>query len=302
MNSLSIVLRITAILAAVVAVGLYFLSSSQLSDAKRALEAAEDRANLAALDVEDSEDALEELSAQIADLEDENDEALDRVDTLEAELTIARQEVVRQRQAVEQAKNEAREASQREVAAKEALLTSEEELTAANQDAEVRDLTSRIASLEENNESLQSSLEQARIRVATLETETAGSEASSRPTNRRGFPSTRYSAYSSNVESGINRLNSRARDPEVASGLEAGSLLSVTTIESVDSAAGIVALANNGDLNLATGVELSLIQNLNAIARVRVSQSTDTLAIANILPGSTPNRLVPGTSVNLLQL
>ena len=73
------------------------------------------------------------------------------------------------------------------------------------------------------------------------------------------------------------------------------------TIASVSSSDGILILEAAPELGLAPGMDVTLIQNLEALGKVRVAQINNNLAVANILPGTSSHRLNEGAVVDILR-
>ena len=74
-----------------------------------------------------------------------------------------------------------------------------------------------------------------------------------------------------------------------------------TTIESLSAKNGLIALANSPELGLSPGTTLTIIKKLKSLGKVQVSQVSDDLVLANLLPGAKTRELAAGTTVRLLR-
>ena len=74
-----------------------------------------------------------------------------------------------------------------------------------------------------------------------------------------------------------------------------------TTIESLSAKNGLIALANSPELGLSPGTTLTIIKKLRALGKIQVSQVSDDLVLANLLPGAKTRELTAGTTVSLFR-
>ena len=75
----------------------------------------------------------------------------------------------------------------------------------------------------------------------------------------------------------------------------------MTTIASISPSDGILILDSTPELGLTTGLQLTLIKDLQSVGKVQIVKVTDTYAVANILPGSNTHVLSTGTTIQLLR-
>jgi hypothetical protein len=87
--------------------------------------------------------------------------------------------------------------------------------------------------------------------------------------------------------------------PNTSPAAKSASIGAATTVASISSQNGIIVLNSTPELGLTTGATITLIQDLTALGKVKITQVTDQLAIANILPG-TQLKLSAGDSVKIL--
>ena len=161
-----------------------------------------------------------------------------------------------------------------------ALSSLNPEETSAHLKREIVRLIERIAKLEESNADLKESLEDAKVTSST-------SRAPDYPES--GSKMAPVASYSS----GFTAASSQAL-PTTSIGVE-------TTIESLSAANGLIALANSPELGLSLGATVTIIKKLKALGKIQVSQVTDDLVLANLLPGAKTREMVVGTTVSLLR-
>ena len=83
--------------------------------------------------------------------------------------------------------------------------------------------------------------------------------------------------------------------------LPAASVGAETTIESLSAKNGLIALANSPELALSPGSTVTIIKEFRSLGKIQVSQVSDDLVLANLLPGAKTRELVAGTTVSLLR-
>ena len=83
--------------------------------------------------------------------------------------------------------------------------------------------------------------------------------------------------------------------------LSTASIGSETTVKSLSSKNGLIALANSPELALSPGSTVTLIKEFRSLGKIQVSQVSDDLVLANLLPGAKTRELVVGTTVSLLR-
>ena len=279
MNSLSMILRILAVVAAIAAAGLFFVSKGKLAEMQAVAQKAEKatvavKAELTA--------ANEQISVLEGSLKSERDALANekrKLESMRSEMYTARQEVSRTQQQLSETKKSIDNLESTARRLREDLLRSEQSLASASKEGEIAQLNERIAELEESNADLKESLEEAKVTSSTSRSPEVS--ASSKMASVNTF------------SSGITATKTQAL-PEASIGAK-------TTIESLSAKNGLIALANSPELGLSPGTTVTIIKKLRALGKIQVSQVSDDLVLANLLPGAKTRELAAGTTVRLLR-
>ena len=279
MNSLSMILRILAVVAAIAAAGLFFVSKGKLAEMQAVAQKAEKatvavKAELTA--------ANEQISALEGSLKRERDALANekrKLESMRSEMYTARQEVSRTQQQLSETKKSIANLESTARRLREDLLRSEQSLASASKEGEIAQLNERVAELEESNADLKESLEEAKVTSSTSRSpeDSASSKMASVNTFSSGITATKTQAL-----------------PEASIGAK-------TTIESLSAKNGLIALANSPELGLSPGTTVTIIKKLRALGKIQVSQVSDDLVLANLLPGAKTRELATGTTVRLLR-
>ena len=280
MNSLSMILRILAVVAAIAATGLFFAGKGKLAEMQAIAQKAEQAT--AAVQAELTT-ANEQISALEGSLKSERDALANekrKLESMRSEMYTARQEVSRTQQQLSKAKKSIADLESTTRRLREDLLRSEQSLATASKEGEIAQLNERIAELEESNADLKESLEKAKVTSSTSRS-TEGSVTSSK-------------MASASSESG-NLIATKTQ------ALPAASIGPETTIESLSAKNGLIALANSPELGLSTGTTVTIIKKLRALGKIQVSQVSEDLVLANLLPGAKTRELTAGTTVSLFR-
>jgi septal ring factor EnvC (AmiA/AmiB activator) len=279
MNSLSMILRILAVVAAIAAAGLFFVSKGKLAEMQAVAQKAEKatvavKAELTA--------ANEQISVLEGSLKSERDALANekrKLESMRSEMYTARQEVSRTQQQLSETKKSIANLENTARRLREDLLRSEQSLASASKEGEIAQLNERVAELEESNADLKESLEEAKVTSSKSRSPVAS--ASSKMASVNTF------------SSGITATKTQA--------LPAASIGAETTIESLSAKNGLIALANSPELGLSPGTTVTIIKKLRALGKIQVSQVSDDLVLANLLPGAKTRELAAGTTVRLLR-
>ena len=280
MNSLSMILRILAVVAAISAAALFFVSKGKLAEQQAVAQKAE-KATVAVQ--AELTTANEQISALEGSLNNERDALANekrKLENMRSEMYTSRQEVSRTQQQLSEAKKSIAKLESTGRRLRTELLQSEQSLASSSKEDEIVPLIERIAKLEESNADLKESLEDAKVTSST-------SRAPDYPES--GNKMAPVASYSS----GYTAASSKAL-PTTSIGVE-------TTIESLSAANGFIALANSPELGLSLGATVTIIKKLKALGKIQVSQVTDDLVLANLLPGAKTREMVVGTTVSLLR-
>jgi septal ring factor EnvC (AmiA/AmiB activator) len=280
MNSLSMILRILAVVAAIAAAGLFFVSKGKLAE----MQAVAQKAKKATVAVKaELTAANEQISALEGSLKSERDALANekrKLESMRSEMYTARQEVSRTQQQLSKAKKSIADLESTARRLRADLLQSEQSLAGASKEGEISQLNDRIAELEESNAELKESLEEAKVTSST-----------SRSPDDSGSSSKMASA--GNYSNGLTVNKSQV--------LSTASIGSETTVKSLSSKNGLIALANSPELALSPGSTVTIIKEFRSLGKIQVSQVSDDLVLANLLPGAKTRELVAGTTVSLLR-
>ena len=280
MNSLSMILRILAVVAAIAATGLFFVSKGKLAEMQAVAQKAEKatvavKAELTA--------ANEQISALEGSLKSERDALASekrKLESMRSEMYTARQEVSRTQQQLSETKKSIANLESTTRRLREDLLRSEQSLASASKEGEIAQLNERVAELEESNADLKESLEEAKVTSSTSR-------------SSEGSASTSKMASVNTFSSDFTASKTQA--------LPTASIGAKTTIESLSAKNGLIALANSPELGLSPGTTVTIIKKLRALGKIQVSQVSDDLVLANLLPGAKTRELAAGTTVSLLR-
>jgi tetrahydromethanopterin S-methyltransferase subunit B len=272
MNSLSMILRILAIVAALAAGTLFFMGKGKLAEQQAAQIKAEQATVTVQTELDNANDQIKKLQNN---LRTERDALADEKRTLESirsEMYTARQEVSRSQQQLKQAKQKIIELETAASGLRADLLTAEQALVETNKEAELAQLNERVAELEAANADLTESLNAAEAKISMLRPK---QEASG------GYQST------------FKISGSQA--------LPKASIGAATSIQSISPENGLIVLENTPELGLTVGNEVKVIKDLKALGKIKVVQLTDQLVVANLLPGAKTSEMTQGSSVKLLR-
>lgn len=278
MNSLSLILRILAVVAAVAAGAIFFVSKGKLAEKQGQLEASQaaTKATQAELDT-----ANEEIQTLEGRLKNERDALADNKRKLEgvrSDLYTSQQEVSRTQQQLTEAKSTISDLEKTAKDLRSDLIKTEQELeTSKGKEAEMEQLNDRVAELEESNADLKESLSRGTRPAAAAKT-------------ANGTLATGSGDYSSGFT------------PTASQPLPTTSIGPETTILNVSAKSGLLVLMNSPELGLTPGMKVSLVSDYEALGTVKFIQIKDDVAVANILPGSNTRSMDEGSKVILMSL
>ncbi|HAV12986.1 MAG TPA: hypothetical protein DCX06_05770 [Opitutae bacterium] len=276
MKSLSLILRIVAIVAAVAAAGIYFAAQGKLAEKQTELEAAQSARQAVQAELETANNQVTSLESRVSEEREALAKAKRDLESMRSEMYTARQEVTRTQQQLNEAKNQIDGLNQTAKKLRSDLISSEQSLASASNEGELARLTERVKELESTNSTLKSD----------LEAERSASSARAATSSATGSTVGGTSTYSINTN---------------APAVQPASIGTSTTIASVSPENGLIVLNGASELGLTPGTEITLIQDLKALGKVQVIAIQDDLAVANILPGAKTRSMVAGATVNLLR-
>lgn len=282
MKSLSLILRILAIVAAIAATALFFISKGKLAEKETQLTQARQATAATQAELVSSNEKLIALEAGIKTERDALAESKRKLEGVRSEMYTARQEVSRSQQQLSQAKNKITELEGTARRLRADLVEAEQSLAAAGKSGEINQLNDRIAELEKTNDSLKSELAKAKEAAANT------SVVASKAVNTPGSAASRYTAGYASASAAATPA------PTFSIGAE-------TTIQSISAENGLIVLNSTPALGLAPGQTITLVQDLKAVGKVQIQSVTDAYAVANILPGPTARSLGTGSKVQLLR-
>jgi DNA repair exonuclease SbcCD ATPase subunit len=276
MKNLSLILRILAIVAAVAATTLFFISKGKLADKQAQLTQTQDELATTQTNLNETRTTLQSTETQLKREQANLKETKNTLEEVRSELFASQQEADKLERQRDEAKNEIAKLEETTKNLRSDLVATQEELANASREAEINQLNERIAELEDKNEELK----------LDLEAKTAIADAVTSKKNGSG----------SQVQAGINTSLA-----SLTSGEPISRIRLETKIKSISTSDGLIVLESNPDLGLTAGQTITLVQDLKSVGKVQIQEITDNYAIANILPGSTSSKkLSSGSTVQLL--
>jgi len=276
------ILRILAVVAAISATALYFVSKGKLAEQQAVAQKAEKATVAVQAELTAANEQISSLEGSLNNERDALANEKRKLESMRSEMYTARQEVSRTQRQVSEAKKGITKLESTARRLRTDLLQSEQSLASASKESEIAQLNERVAELEESNADLKESVEDAKVTSPT-------SRAPEYPESSSKIASIATSTYSS----GFTATKSQA--------LPTASIGAETTIESIRAFNGLIALANSPELGLSPGTTVTIIKKLKALGKIQVSQVTDDLILAKLLPGAKTQEMVVGTRVSLLR-
>lgn len=279
MKNLPLILRILAIVAAVAATTLFFVSKGKLAEKDSKLTQTKQVLSTTQGELAETNKTLEQTESELKTERDELAQTQDTVRGLRSELRVAEEGARRNKTLLDQTREQVAELERTSRELRADLLSTQEELAAADREDEINQLNTQIAELESRNRELALELE-AKTAIASAVTATQ--------TTSKGGPS------------GIEAINTSV-DALVPGQPISGRLKLETTINSVRAAEGLIVLNTTKELGLSEGQTITLVQNMKSVGKVQIQTVEEDYAIANILPGSSgAKKLSSGSTVQIL--
>lgn len=280
MKSLSLILRIVAILAACAAVALFFMSKGKLAEKQTQLEQAQAATQEKIVELDTTTAQVASLGTQLTTERKSLADTKGKLESIRSEMYTAKQEVTRTQQQLKETKNTVTELEDAATRLRVDLVKTEESLAETSKEAEIAQLNERIEELAKANDTLKQDL--------TATESLKRSSTSRSPTSNIGSMQTGSGDYKSGFS------------PNTAAAVKPASIGSETTVASISSGDGIIILDSTPELGLTVGSEITLIQNLRALGKVRITKVTEQLAVANILPGTKLRGISKGDTVKIM--
>ena len=276
------ILRILAVVAAISATALFFVSKGKLAEQQAVAQKAEKATVAVQAELTVANERISSLEDSLNNERDALANEKRKLESMRSEMYTARQEVSRTQRQVSEAKKGITKLESTARRLRTDLLQSEQSLASASKESEIAQLNERVAELEESNADLKESVEDAKVTSPT-------SRAPEYPESSSKIASIATSTFSS----GFTATKSQA--------LPTSSIGAETTIESLSAANGLIALANSPELGLSPGTTVTIIKKLKALGKIQVSQVSDDLVLANLLPGAKTHEMIAGMTVSLLR-
>lgn len=272
MNSLSLILRILAIIAAVAAGVLFYMGKGKLAEQKAAMEAAQAATVVVEGELAEANDQIATLEGELSEERTTHDQTKRDLENTRSEMYTAREEVSRTQRQLSQANDNIADLEESAKRLRTELVEVEQELAISNKAvAELAVVKERVAELQDRNSKISAEL-----------------AATKNPL--RQDPNAAQSGLAGSGSSGT----SATRQP-----LTKLTVAAETTVQSVSAESGLIVFANNADLNVALGSEAVLIQEMKPLGKVSIVKMTKEFVVANILPGANVRSLAAGSTVKL---
>ena len=275
MKNLSLILRIVAILASAAAVTLFFISKGKLAEKQTSLEQAQAVTQATQSELETANSKITSLGTQLSTERQSLADTKGKLESIRSEMYTAKQEVTRTQQQLKETKNTIAELENVATRLRTDLVKTEESLASASKEAELAQLGERIEELAKINDTLKQDL------LAS-----AGLQQTRQPPNLSAMQ------LRGGYQSGFTPSSTVAVQP--------ATIGAATTVASISTSDGIIILDASPELGLSVGSEITLVQDLKALGKIRIIQVTEQLAVANILPGTRLRGLSKGDTIKVM--
>jgi len=274
MKNLSLILRIVAILASAAAVTLFFISKGKLAEKQTSLEQAQAVTQATQSELETANSKITSLGTQLSTERQSLADTKGKLESIRSEMYTAKQEVTRTQQQLKETKNTIAELENTATRLRTDLVKTEESLASASKEAELAQLGERIEELAKINDTLKQDL----LASAGLQ--------------QSATPEPVSNAVARGYQSGFTPSSTVAVQP--------ATIGAATTVASISTSDGIIILDASPELGLSVGSEITLVQDLKALGKIRIIQVTEQLAVANILPGTRLRGLSKGDTIKVM--
>ena len=267
MKSLSLILRIVAIVAAIGAAALFFMAQGKIKEKDTQLKTATAAHETTKAELAEANAEITQLNADVIQGRNALADNKRTLDATRIEMQTAQQEVTRTQSQLKQIQQQASNLQLDLQAARSQLVEAESKAAQVDKTSEIAELNSRIKELESTNQKLEDDLNVAESKVNALSAKGPSS----------------YGAQTGGSATGTT-----------------GSIGTEVTIASISPENGILILDQGTSLGLAPGTRVTLIKDMKAVGKVQISAVKENYTVANILPGTNTSKLSAGTSVKLL--
>lgn len=275
-------LRTIAILSAIIACGLYFLLEGKLQEKDQSLK--QIRMELGALKDENESANLEiaSLQEQLAEEKQLTEASGIAVEEAEAQLAAERQESQRLQDKLNETVAKTNQLEETANRLRRELVSTENSFASNSQESVIAQLSERVEELTQANIELED-------KIKAL------------PNSSSFASETENPAPAEQATLASKTADPAPTEPATLTADEVEAIEEETKIASISAANGIIVLDADPDLNLKSGMQISLIKNAKVAAKVKIININGTLAIANILPGANMDSLSKGEIVKILR-
>jgi len=284
MKTLPLILRILAIVAAVAAAVLFFLTQGKLAEKQAEIDSIRAVSVAVRAELETANSKVTSTEKRLSNESEALAESRRSLESTRTEVSISRQEVSRTLQQLRQVKKETEALEDIAKSLRADLVTGEKNLAAASKEAKLAQVNERVKELEQANETL----------TTDLKAERAITQANAQTAPSSNFSQVSMASNTTMPSASEYPVNTNPAVQSATIGVE-------TTIASVSIADGLIILNTTPELGLTPGTSATLIKGLTAIAKIQVFENQGDYAVANILPGAKSRELTAGLTVNILR-
>lgn len=267
MKSLSLILRIFAIIAAICASVLFFIAQGKLKEKESELTKSIEAQNDMQIELSTANDEILLLNKNLLQSRTDLASSKGALDSLRSEMFTAKQEITRNQTQIKQAQNEINNLQVDLKNARSKLIQAEREMAAIDQSDELSALSDRVEELEEEKLGLELALKSTQSK-------------NPKPIEKSNRMPTASKSISKNAH---------------------GILGEELTIATASPKSGIIVLNPAPGVSLSIGDKLDLVNDYKSIAKVELTKITNNYIVANIMPGANNKELNPGTVVRILR-
>jgi septal ring factor EnvC (AmiA/AmiB activator) len=278
MKYLPMILRIVAIVAAIAATTLYFISKGKLAEKQDQLTRTQQVLASTQTDLSETTLSLRKTESQLARESEELAKTKSTLVDVRSELYITEEKVTRSERLLTEARSNIAnlETSARDLNAN--IVDLQAQLVAANRDAEINQLNEQIAELTSINEKQATELEA-----------------------QSSFVNAVRNSSGTSVDAGMGSPS--AGGTQADTGVATNGAKLETTVSSVSTNDGMIVLDSSAEFGLAPGQTFILIRGNKSVAKIQVRSTTESHVLANILPSNAgQGNVKPGSTVQLIKL
>lgn len=251
---------------------MFFMSKGKLAEKQAELEQSQGVTQATQVELETAYTQITSLGAQLTTERKSLADTKGKLESTRAEMYTAKQEVTRTQQQLKETKNTVSELEDAATRLRADLVKTEQSLAEASKEAELAQLNERIEELAKANDTLKQDL----MAAESIKRSSPTADATATGAYKSGF------------------------SPSTTAAVQPASIGAETTVASISAADGIVILDATPELGLTVGSEITLIQGWKALGKVQITQVTEQLAVAHILPGTKLRGISKGDTVKIM--